>query len=58
MLFIILLYIGLIVVFVDMHIKLFRTVTSKRYTKAMNIGMVLIALIGDILTVILIVTGW
>lgn len=57
MLFIILLYIGLIVVFVDMHIKLFRTVTSKRYTKAENIGLVLIMLTGDILTVILIITS-
>ena len=57
MLFIILLYIGLIVAFVDMHIKLFRTVTSKRYTKAENIGLVLIVLTGDILTVILIITS-
>ena len=57
MLFIILLYIGLIAVFVDMHIKLFRTVTSKRYTKAENIGLVLIALTGDILTMILIITS-
>lgn len=57
MLFIILLYIGLIVAFVDMHIKLFRTVTSKRYTKAGNIGLVLIMLTGDILMIILIITS-